>query len=126
VFVGLLILLCSYLEMHDMMRNITGYGKGPFISIHNGFQTFENWRTFLPGSDRIALGECPSSDYYPECNQYSVDGHPYFCFARLQNAPLAQQVNRPCTEWGRDYNNTMDTYGFVAAGEWSLAFTDCA
>ncbi|KAG8739546.1 hypothetical protein FRC10_005456 [Ceratobasidium sp. 414] len=98
-----------YLEMHDMMRNITGLGKGPFISIHNGFQAFSTWENFLPGSDRIAL-----------------DGHPYFCFARMLATPLSSQVNRPCTEWGNDYNNTMDSYGFVAAGEWSLSFNDCA
>ncbi|KAG9080028.1 hypothetical protein FRC06_007158, partial [Ceratobasidium sp. 370] len=107
--IGQDVITSFYLEMHDMMRNITGLGKGPFISIHNGFQAFSTWNNFLPGSDRIAL-----------------DGHPYFCFARMLATPLSSQVNRPCTEWGNDFNNTMDSYGFVAAGEWSLSFNDCA
>ncbi|KAG9084420.1 hypothetical protein FS749_005244, partial [Ceratobasidium sp. UAMH 11750] len=36
--IGQDVITSFYLEMHDMMRNITGLGKGPFISIHNGFQ----------------------------------------------------------------------------------------
>ncbi|QRV72249.1 Cellulase (glycosyl hydrolase family 5 protein) [Ceratobasidium sp. AG-Ba] len=107
--IGQDVITSFYLEMHDMMRNITGLGKGPFISIHNGFRPFSAWENFLPGADRIAL-----------------DGHPYFCFARMLSSPLSAQVNRPCTEWGNDYNGTMDSFGFVAAGEWSLSFNDCA
>jgi len=98
-----------YIEMHDMMRNITGLGKGPFISVHDGFQPLEQWQTFLPGSDRIAL-----------------DSHPYFAFADpLDSSPLAQQVKRPCARWASRFNGTLDVYGFAAAGEWSLAFNDC-
>ncbi|QRW04085.1 Cellulase (glycosyl hydrolase family 5 protein) [Ceratobasidium sp. AG-Ba] len=59
--IGIDTITSFYIEMHDMMRNITGYGKGPFISIHDGFQPLEQWVNFLPGSDRIAL-----------------DSHPYF------------------------------------------------
>ncbi|KAG8722336.1 hypothetical protein FRC08_003779 [Ceratobasidium sp. 394] len=107
--IGQGVITSFYLEMHDMMRNITGLGKGPFISIHNGFLPFSAWQNSLPGSDRIAL-----------------DGHPYFCFTRMLPTPLSAQVNRPCAEWGQEFNNTMDSFGFVAAGEWSLAFNDCA
>ncbi|PFH50437.1 glycoside hydrolase family 5 protein [Amanita thiersii Skay4041] len=47
-----------YLEVHDIMRNITGYGEGnnPFISIHDGFEGTTTWTDFLPGSDRISSG----------------------------------------------------------------------
>lgn len=44
-----------------MMRNITGFGKGPFIAIHDGFEPLDQWYDFLPGSDRVALGEYHSA-----------------------------------------------------------------
>ncbi|QRV89868.1 Cellulase (glycosyl hydrolase family 5 protein) [Ceratobasidium sp. AG-Ba] len=107
--IGIDTITSFYIEMHDMMRNITGYGKGPFISIHDGFQPLEEWVNFLPGSDRIAL-----------------DSHPYFAFASpLDSSPLAQQTKRPCARWAARFNSTLDDYGFAAAGEWSLAFNDC-
>jgi glucan 1,3-beta-glucosidase len=46
-----------------MIRGITGIGKGPYISIHDGFLGADQWAGFLTGSDRIAL-----------------DLHPYFAF----------------------------------------------
>lgn len=48
-----------------MIRGITGVGegKGPFISIHDGFQSLSSWADFMTGADRIAL-----------------DSHPYFAF----------------------------------------------
>ncbi|QRW18432.1 Cellulase (glycosyl hydrolase family 5 protein) [Rhizoctonia solani] len=107
--IGIDTITSFYIEMHDMMRNITGLGKGPFISVHDGFQPLERWVDFMPGSDRVAL-----------------DSHPYFAFSEtLDSSPLAQQVTRPCSRWGARFNGTMDTYGFAAAGEWSLAFNDC-
>lgn len=56
---------CSYLQVHDMMRNISGVGEGngPWMSIHDGFQGVSSWSDFMRGSDRIAL-----------------DTHPYFAF----------------------------------------------
>ncbi|EUC57606.1 glucan 1,3-beta-glucosidase D, putative [Rhizoctonia solani AG-3 Rhs1AP] len=107
--IGIDTITSFYIEMHDMMRNITGWGKGPFISVHDGFQPLEQWVSFMPGSDRVAL-----------------DSHPYFAFSEtLDSSPLAQQVARPCSRWGARFNSTMDDYGFAAAGEWSLAFNDC-
>lgn len=46
-----------YLRVHDMIREITGFGEGngPFISMHDGFQSFSDWVNFLPGADRVAL-----------------------------------------------------------------------
>ncbi|KAJ7624681.1 glycoside hydrolase superfamily [Roridomyces roridus] len=64
-----------YLEAHDMIRGITGYGEGngPYILIHDGFDGVPNWAGFLQGSDRIVL-----------------DMHPYFAFDGLPNdAPIA-------------------------------------
>lgn len=49
----------SYLQAHDMIRSITGVGEGngPFITIHDGFQSLGSWSGFLQGSDRIAIGK---------------------------------------------------------------------
>jgi hypothetical protein len=49
-----------------MIRGITGVGegKGPFISVHDGFLGPAVWAGFLNGADRIA-----------------IDTHPYFAFA---------------------------------------------
>lgn len=43
-----------------MIRSITGLGEGngPFIVIHDGFDSLGSWANFLQGSDRIAIGRC--------------------------------------------------------------------
>ncbi|KAJ7449696.1 hypothetical protein B0H11DRAFT_2289446 [Mycena galericulata] len=48
-------LTSSYLEAHNTIPSITGYGavNGSFISIHEGFDGVAV--VFLPGSDRIVL-----------------------------------------------------------------------
>ena len=50
---------CSYFQVHDTMRGITGIGEGngPYMVIHDGFQSLTTWYNFLPGSDRIAMGK---------------------------------------------------------------------
>ena len=52
--------LLSYLQAHNMIRNITGIGKGAYIVIHDGFQADSSWKDFLPGSD-----VSPSSSQHP-------------------------------------------------------------
>lgn len=49
----------SYLHAYEMVRGITGIGEGngPIITIHDGFSGPGNWANFLPGADRVALGE---------------------------------------------------------------------
>jgi hypothetical protein len=77
-------------------NNITGFGegKGPFISIHDGFQGVKSWAGFLPGSDRIIL-----------------DTHPYFAFSGSpNNEPIAtgedpleaggKWPKQACNAWG--------------------------
>jgi hypothetical protein len=84
-----------------MIRAITGLGagSGPFISIHDGFQSVSSWAGFLPGSDRIIM-----------------DTHPYFAFSgNPQNAPIAtsedpsdaggQWPRLACTSWASSLNN---------------------
>jgi glucan 1,3-beta-glucosidase len=51
-----------YVEAYNMVRNITGIGagKGPMISLHDGFVPANTWPGFMTGADRIALGELSS------------------------------------------------------------------
>ncbi|KAB5588979.1 glucan 1,3-beta-glucosidase D [Ceratobasidium theobromae] len=109
--IGMDSLTSFYVEMHDMMRNLTGAGKGPWISLHDGFD-FSSVTAdgFMPGADRLA-----------------VASHLYFSFATpLNSAPLAQQTRLPCTQWASRFNSTLDKGIFASAGEWSLGFNDCA
>jgi len=55
----------SYVEAYKMIRGITGVGegKGPYISIHDGFANVQPWAGFMTGADRMVL-----------------DVHPYFAF----------------------------------------------
>jgi hypothetical protein len=54
----------SYLQAHDMIRGITGYGEGngPYIAIHDSFN-LALWANFPQGADRMVL-----------------DTHPYLAF----------------------------------------------
>ncbi|KAF9512116.1 glycoside hydrolase family 5 protein [Hydnum rufescens UP504] len=97
-----------YYQAYNIIRNITGIGNGPFISIHDGFLPDQRYTGFLSGADRIAL-----------------DTHPYLCFQTLNTDGPAAQALRPCPAWGANINNTMANFGMMTAGEWSLGYTDC-
>ncbi|KAI0039236.1 glycoside hydrolase family 5 protein [Auriscalpium vulgare] len=110
-----------YLQVHTMMRNITGFGDGhgPYIAIHDGFIGTSNWAGFLPGSDRIVL-----------------DTHPYFAFDGQPNLdPLVTDdgVGEPggiwpkqaCQAWGPGMNTSQTGFGVTIAGEFSNAINDC-
>ncbi|KAF8329749.1 glycoside hydrolase superfamily [Cantharellus anzutake] len=108
--IGIDVLGSFYLQAYYMIRNITGVGtgKGPFITIHDGFLPINGWYGFLSGADRIML-----------------DTHPYLCFQALDPSPPSQQAGRPCGAWAGRINQTMQNFGMVNAGEWSLGYTDC-
>ncbi|KAJ7463501.1 glycoside hydrolase family 5 protein [Mycena galericulata] len=110
-----------YLEAHNMIRSITGYGagNGPFISIHDGFVGVAAWAGFLPGSDRIIL-----------------DTHPYFAFDQQPNdAPIATSTDpataggiwpaQACNAWGPSINTSRTAFGVTVAGEFSNGYNDC-
>ena len=64
--------LCSYIQAHNTLREITGVGKGFYIAIGDGFAGIENWAGYLPNSDRIIL-----------------DSHPYFAFdGGINDSPI--------------------------------------
>lgn len=100
----------SYLETHDMIRNITGNGagKGPYISFHDGFQGTSHWAGYMPGADRLIL-----------------DSHPYLCFVDQDTDPLSAQLKKPCGAWGQSFNGSLSNFGITIAGEWALSFNDC-
>ncbi|KAF9558121.1 glycoside hydrolase [Agrocybe pediades] len=109
-----------YIEAYDMIRGITGIGegKGPMISIHDGFQGIPAWGGFLNGADRVAL-----------------DSHPYFAFdGSSATAPIDTGVGAgaggtwpadACKRWGSAMNTSREAFGVTFAGEWSNGFNDC-
>ncbi|KAF7977045.1 hypothetical protein HWV62_4814 [Athelia sp. TMB] len=108
-----------YLEAHNMMRNITGVGegKGPYMSVHDGFQGVSSWADFMPGSDRVIL-----------------DSHPYTAFASPADAPIASGIGagaggtwplKACSSWAKGFNASRKNFGVTIAGEMSAGFNDC-
>ena len=92
-----------------MIRDITGVGEGPIISIHDGFSgNLATWNGFLAGSDRIA-----------------IDSHPYLAFTNPNNDPMGVQMESACGDWAPMFNTSMAQFGFTYAGEWSLGINDC-
>lgn len=92
-----------------MIREITGIGEGPMISLHDGFSgNVATWSGFLSGSDRIAL-----------------DSHPYLAFTNPNNDPMGVQIETACGAWAGPFNTSMRQFGFTYSGEWSLGINDC-
>jgi hypothetical protein len=94
----LILLICSYLHAHDMIRGITGYGTGhgPYIAIHEGFAGQAQWANFLPNSDRIAL-----------------DVHPYLAFGGSTQSTVIAADGSPYAAQACGWGPEMSTrYGF--------------
>ena len=96
-------MLQSYVEVYEMLRGITGTGagKGPYISIHDGFLGLEEWAGFLTGADRLTL-----------------DIHPYFAFDGQPNTAPIDTGTGPgaggtwpqlaCQAWAPGMNTRFD------------------
>ncbi|KAJ7017163.1 glycoside hydrolase family 5 protein [Mycena alexandri] len=110
-----------YYEVHNTIRSITGFGegKGPYISMHDGFDGLQSWAGFLTGSDRIIL-----------------DTHPYFSFGgQPNNQPIATSEDpataggpwpgSACSGWGPGMNTSRQAFGVTVAGEFSNGYNDC-
>ncbi|KAG9009474.1 hypothetical protein FRB94_014241 [Tulasnella sp. JGI-2019a] len=108
--IGMDVMGSFYLHMHDTLRNITGTGagNGPYLSIHDGFQSLTLWADFLPGRDRMAM-----------------DTHPYLAFTTQDPSPVSSQTQKPCNAWGKSVNASWSSFGVTTAGEWALAINDC-
>ncbi|KAI0333479.1 glycoside hydrolase [Cubamyces sp. BRFM 1775] len=95
-----------YLQAHDMIRDITGIGNGAYIVIHDGFQSPESWKDFLPGSDRIVL-----------------DTHPYVAFGGDFNHPIDYWPQVGCIAYNT--NQSQSDFGITVSGEFSGAINNC-
>ena len=80
-----------------------GEGKGPYVSLHDGFFGLPNWSGFMPNSDRVA-----------------IDLHPYLCFGDQSSAPLSSFATAPCSSWASTMNDSMSNFGLSTAGEFRL------
>ncbi|KAI0090587.1 glycoside hydrolase superfamily [Irpex rosettiformis] len=111
-----------YVQAHNLIRSITGIGKGPVMTIHDGFRSLSTWAGVLDGSDRVAL-----------------DNHPYFAFDGQPNTdPIDVQADggdstmmggvwpkQACNAWGANLNTSRNNFGITVAGEFSNAINDC-
>ncbi|RPD58867.1 glycoside hydrolase [Lentinus tigrinus ALCF2SS1-7] len=99
-----------YLQVHDMIRGITGIGKGPYIVIHDSFQGTASWADFLPGSDRIVL-----------------DTHPSVLHAGVPTSDFSLPLSYWPTVGCIAYSNNQSQYDFgvTVSGEFSAAVNDC-
>jgi hypothetical protein len=78
------------------------------VSFHDGFLGPDQWKGYFPNADRASL-----------------DMHPYLCFSGQSADPITARATQPCGAWGSLFNNTMSNFGFIVAGEFSNAVTDC-
>ncbi|KAM0748832.1 glycoside hydrolase [Meredithblackwellia eburnea MCA 4105] len=109
-FMGDESLMTFYYEAYKTIRSITGLGEGhgPMISIHDSFERTRNWLQFLHGADRLSL-----------------DNHRYIAFRDPNTDPISELALMPCEKWGYQTNQTLAEFGFVSAGEFSVAVNDC-
>lgn len=89
-----------YHEVHNMVREITGFGEGngPFLSFHDGFIGIGQWYDFLPGADRLAVDQHP---YMVSVSRYLV--------ALWLMADLWRPTNRNSC---RDLSTTLSNVGY--------------
>ncbi|KAI0695715.1 glycoside hydrolase superfamily [Cytidiella melzeri] len=95
-----------YLEAYNMIRNITGIGKGPSLVIHDGFQGLTPWKGFMTGADRLVL-----------------DTHPYIAFGGGLDQPLDHWPPAACQ--GFQTNQSNLDFGPTITGEFSAAVNNC-
>ncbi|KAJ9122334.1 hypothetical protein QFC22_001755 [Naganishia vaughanmartiniae] len=103
-----------YIEAHDMIRNITGYGegKGAYISIFEGFIGVDKWYQF---------GQSASSGF----DRVNMDIHQYTCFQDQDPRSIEVLADRPCQWWASGTNTTRNAVGVTLMGEASVAWNDC-
>ncbi|KAF8341007.1 glycoside hydrolase family 5 protein [Amanita rubescens] len=118
--IGMRAVSSFYLEVHNLIRSITGYGEGngPYISIHDGFKGVKAWQNFLPGADRLAL-----------------DTHTYLAFSGSKAMePIATGLGSDaggvwpktaCDSWAAEMNTSRLRFGVTYSGEFSYGYNDC-
>ncbi|KAF7977046.1 hypothetical protein HWV62_4816 [Athelia sp. TMB] len=108
-----------YLEVHNMIRNITGFGagKGPYMSVHDGFQNLSSWADFMPGSDRVILDSHPNTTSISGGNTSIANG-------TGANAGGTWPLTA-CSGWAKGFGASRKNFGVTIAGEMSAGFNDC-
>ncbi|KAJ7197147.1 exo-beta-1,3-glucanase [Mycena pura] len=108
--IGIDVLQRYYLQAYNNVRLASGVGlgNGPIISFHDGFISLDQYDGAFPNADRTSL-----------------DTHPYLCFSGQSTKPITSYGTTPCDTWGGQINSTMSNFGFIVAGEFSNAVTDC-
>ena len=92
----------SYIEVHRVIRSVSGYGagNGPYMAFHDGFLSLGPWPDFMRGADRVVL-----------------DSHPYFAF---NGGPALDPIatgtgadaggmwpRAACERWATDFSNRL-------------------
>lgn len=124
--IGIDALQSFYYKVYDDIRTRFG-SEGPFLTVHDGFRGLIDWKSFLPGADRLALDMHPYLAFR-EPNLDSWDQQALkVTFLMAKNRPISVLIVRvqPCTKWGGRINRTMEQFGVALAGEWSVAVNDC-
>lgn len=106
-FTGKQNLASFYAEAYRIVREASGIGKGPWVSIHDGMLGKDEWIDWLPGADRVTL-----------------DAHPYMAFGGQDSDGWLVKKKTPC-QWGGEFNRSMEKFGLTNAGEFSWAINDC-
>ncbi|KAG2187283.1 hypothetical protein INT44_004968 [Umbelopsis vinacea] len=101
-----------YLDSYDAIRNVTGEGKGPYLTYHEGFIGLPKWKGFMPNTtfDRTVL-----------------ETHTYLIFDQgLVSMSRNAQSEFPCRDWKKDLQQSTEDFGHTMVGEFSAATNDCA
>jgi glucan 1,3-beta-glucosidase len=100
----------SYLHMHERIRNVTGVGegKGPILSIFEGFEGVDKWYGWAQGGPDRAM----------------LDVHQYTVFQKQDSRPILNQSTKGCDWWYDSVRNTTNRFGLYNTGEWSLAWNE--
>ncbi|CAM0143062.1 hypothetical protein VKS41_006179 [Umbelopsis sp. WA50703] len=101
-----------YLDSYYSIRNITGEGKGPLLTYHEGFIGLPKWKGFMPNTtfDRTVL-----------------ETHTYLIFDQsLVSMSQEKQSEYPCQQWKPDLEQSGNDFGQTMVGEFSAATNDCA
>ncbi|OAX37313.1 glycoside hydrolase [Rhizopogon vinicolor AM-OR11-026] len=108
-----------YLQTHDMIRNITGYGEGngPYIAIHDNF-ALPQWAGFLKGSDRMIM------DTHP---YFAFDGHHHTQPIATGTGPTAGGIwpDLACSTFAPAMDASQKAFGVTLAGEFSNGYNYC-
>ncbi|KAI0689732.1 glycoside hydrolase superfamily [Cytidiella melzeri] len=113
-----------YVQAHNVVRSITGTGegKGPIMTIHDGFRPLTTWVGVLAGSDRVGLDNHPYFAFDGQPNTGPIDIAAVGGDGTMMGGVWPQQA---CNAWANNLNTSRTNFGITVAGEFSNAINDC-